>query len=241
MTESYEELRDSATGGGEEAWRQADREEGNLRRLYATLKEDPRWFEEYKAQKAWEASEAAKDKITDGRERAREMLEAQARSGERFGIPGPGGEALVTNDPQKLKASQNEAARIARKIDRIDNSGKGGPLKPDRLAVLRGEYDRGLEVGGPQGGIVCRGVLAAADELGIDAGSVVDGFRKDRHRESLERGELAGRLARTVGGSVPEPPFARPGRPVQQGGSPRPLFVPRSRATMAEQGGGRHW
>lgn len=241
MSGTYEELRDSATGGGGEAWRQADREEGNLRRLYATLKEDARWSEEHKAEKAWEAYETAREKITGGREKAREMLEAQARSGERFGIPVPEGEALVTSDTTKLLASQNEAARIVRKIDRIDSSGKGGPLKPDRLAVLRAEYGRGLEAGGAQGGIVCRGVLAAADEFGIDAGSVVDGFRKDRHRESLERGELSGRLARTVGGSVPEPPFARPGRPVQQGGDPRPLFVPRSRPTVLKQSGGRHW
>lgn len=105
--------------------------------------------------------------------------------------------------------------------------------------MLRQEYGRGLEAGGAQGGIVCRGVLAA--ELGIDVHSVVDGFQKDRHRESLERGELSGRLARTVGGSVPEPPVARPGRPVQQGGGPGPLFVPRSRPTVLKQSGRRHW
>jgi hypothetical protein len=241
MSETYAEMRDGATGEGGEAWRRADREDGNLRQLYTTLKGDNRYSDEYKAEKAWEAYEAVREKIAGGREKAREMLEAQARLGERFSIPVPDGEALVTSDTTKLLASQNEAARIVRKIDRIDNSGKGSPLKPDRLAVLRQEYGRGLEVGGAQGGIVCRGVLAAADELGVDAHSIVDGFRKDRHRESLERGEHSGRLARTVGGSVPPPPFPRPGRPVQQGGGPRPLFVPRDRPTVIKSNGGRLW
>jgi hypothetical protein len=53
MTESYDQLRDQATGGGAEAWRQADREEGKLRGLYTSLKEDPRWSEEHKAENTW--------------------------------------------------------------------------------------------------------------------------------------------------------------------------------------------
>ena len=240
MTESYEELRDSATGGGGEAWRQADREETNLRRLYAALKEDSRWSEEHKSEKAWEAYEVAREKIAGGREKAREHLETQARGGVRASLPFPGGEGPVTSDTQKYLATQNEASRIVRKIDRISGSAKGGPLKASPLDVLRQEYGRGLEAGGTQGGIICRGVLAAADELGIDAGSVVDGFRKDRHREALERAQVSERLAGTVGGSVPEPPFKKPGRLASSAPGPAPLFIPRSRATIAKQGG-RHW
>jgi hypothetical protein len=120
-----------------------------------------------------------------------------------------------------------------RKIDRTDNSGKDGPLKPDRLDVLRQEYARGLEMGGMQVSILCRGVLAAADELGIDTDSVVDGFRKDRHRESLERAEHSQRLAGFIGGSVPEPPFARPGATGGRGSEPRnrlsAVLIPRDR------------
>jgi hypothetical protein len=104
-------------------------------------------------------------------------------------------------------------------------------LKPDKLAVLREEYARGLETGGTQGGIVCRGVLAAADELGIDTDSVVDGFRKDRHRESLERAQRSEMLVGSIGGSVPEPPFKRPGS--GRGSEPRrgsgALLIPRDR------------
>jgi hypothetical protein len=42
MTESYEQLRESATGKAWGAWKAADREESNLRTLYRTLKENPR-------------------------------------------------------------------------------------------------------------------------------------------------------------------------------------------------------
>ena len=38
MSETYESLRDNATGEGAEAWRAADREEARLRALYLELK-----------------------------------------------------------------------------------------------------------------------------------------------------------------------------------------------------------
>jgi hypothetical protein len=37
MTETYEQLRDSASGEAGEAWRRADREESNLRATYRQL------------------------------------------------------------------------------------------------------------------------------------------------------------------------------------------------------------
>lgn len=210
MTETYESLRDSATGEAGEAWKAADREESNLHALYRELREDPRYTDEHKAEQAWQRYEAAKEKIAAGKEKARDLLEKQSRSGERFSIPLPDGESLITSDTNKLLASQNAQASIIRKLDRMDASGKG-PFKPDRVEVLRREYGRGLEVGGVQGGIICRGVLAAADELGVDTNAVVDGFRKQRHRESLERAEHAERLSQHIGKHVPEPPFPRPG------------------------------
>jgi hypothetical protein len=91
MTESYEQLRDGATGDGGDAWRAADRETGKLYALYRELKEDPRYSDDYKAEKAWAVYDANKAKIEAKRERAREHLEKQARSGERFSIPMPPG------------------------------------------------------------------------------------------------------------------------------------------------------
>ena len=236
MSESYEALRDGATGEGGEAWRAADREESNLRALYRELKEDPRYTEEHKADKAWGAYEDARDKIAAGKAKARELLEKQARTVERFSVPVPGGEGLVTTDAQKLLASQNEATRIVRKLDRMAASAKG-PVGPDRVEVLREEYRRGLDIGGMQGGVICRGVLEAADELGVDKHAVVDSFRKERHHESLERAQLAARLTDLIGGKVPEPPFTKPGEGFPRGGGSEPrrgsgaLLIPRGPKT----------
>jgi hypothetical protein len=194
MTETYEQLRDAASGDAGQAWRSADREESNLRALYRSLKEDPRYTEEHKAQKAWESYETAKEKIVAGsREKARESLKKQAQTAERLSIPLPDGEELITTDTSKLLAAQNEAARIIRKLERAGQS--GGPFRPNRVEALKEKYARGLEVGEMEGGVICRGVLMAADELGADASAVVDEFRKQRHRKSLESAHHAQRLA----------------------------------------------
>ncbi len=230
---SYEELRDEATGDGADAWREADRETAKLRDTYERLKEDPRFTEEYRAEQAWEAFGAAEGKIAENKAKARELLAKQARTAERFSLPFPDQETPITTDTSKLLASQNEASRIVRKVDRAEAGGKKGPFRPDRLEVLRAEYGRGLEVGGVQGGAVCRGVLEAAEELGVDRHAVVDGYRKDRHRESFERAEHYGRLTDLIGGGVPEPPFAKPGSgrgsDFHAGGS-KAIFLERERA-----------
>lgn len=207
---TYEELRDQATGEGADAWREADREEGRLRALYRELKEDPRYTNEHKSETAWKAYENARGKIAENRAKARELLQKRARSAEEVSLPLPPFEALHTTDTNKLIASQNEASRIVRKLDRMATG--DGPFRPDKAGALRKEYGRGLEVGGVQGGAICRGALEAADEVGVDRESVVGGFRKERHREALERAEHCARLAAHVGGKVPEPPFARPDR-----------------------------
>jgi hypothetical protein len=220
MTETYEQLRDSATGEGADAWRAADREESNLRSLYRELKEDPRYTDDHKAEKAWRRYEASKEKIETGKVEARELLAKQARSAQRFSVPMPDGESLITGDTQKVLASQNEASRIIRKLDRLQASSKG-PFKPDRMELLRAEYQHGLETGGVAGAAICRGVLDAADELGVDTNAVVNGFRKQRHHESLERAQHAARLTQLIGGKVPEPPFSRPGAARGRGSEPR--------------------
>jgi hypothetical protein len=211
MTDTYESLRESAGGTAGEAWRAADRAEANLRALYQELKDDPRYTEEHKAATAWERYEAAKDKITADKEKARELLQKQLRSAERLSVPLPGAEAVNTTDTDKLLASQNEATRLVRRIDRLE-AGAKGPFKPDRVNVLKEQYQRGLEVGGVQGGAICRGVLLACEELGVNTDAVVDPFRKQTHRDSLEHAQHVERLLFTVGGKPPEPPFPRPGR-----------------------------
>jgi hypothetical protein len=248
MSETYEQLRDSATGDGGDAWKSADREESNLRSLYRELKEDPRFTDEHKAEQAWAKYEATKEKIAAGKEKAKELLQKQALSGERMSVPFPPGEGPITVDTEKLLISQNEATRLVRKIERLEKSAKG-PFKPDRTETLKQEYGRGLEVGGMQGGAICRGVLSAADELGIDTDSVVDGFRKERHHESLERGAHSERLLDLIGGSAPEPPFPRPGEVGRGSNDPRrssTLLLPKEaplalKPTLGSPGKRRPW
>jgi hypothetical protein len=232
MTETYEQLRDAAGGDAGQAWRSADREESNLRALYRSLKEDPRFSEEHKAQKAWESYEVARERIVAGREKARKPLKKQAQTAERLSIPLPDGEELITTDTSKLLAAQNEAARIIRKLERASLASPArGPFRPTPVEVLKEEYARGLEVGGMEGGVICRGVLMAADELGADASAVVDEFRKQRHRKSLESAHHAQRLAGLIGTRIDaEPPFPRPGTrgSLARRASPRVLLVPRA-------------
>ena len=154
----------------------------------------------------------------------------------------PEGEHLTPSDASKLLASQNEASRIVRKLERLATSG-AGPFKQNPAEVLKGEYERGLEVGGVQGGAICRGVLEAADELGVDKDQVVDAFRKQSHRNALEDAERALMLTQHISRSVPEPPFPNPnlqrvkasGRVGTYGAGGRKQFVPRPEAT-AEKG-----
>jgi hypothetical protein len=229
MTETYEQLRDSATGEAAEAWRRADREEANLRTLYRELKDDPRYTNEHKATTAWQRYEAAKETIVADKEKAREGLAKQVRNGERFSIPMPEGEHLVPSDTSKLLASQNEASRIVRKLDRLE--GGKGPFKQKPSEVLKSEYERGLQIGGVQGGAICRGVLEAADELGIDKHQVVDSFRKQSHRNALEDAERASLLSQHIGSQIPQPPFARPSAPRE--GRDK-LLIPRERTIQTK-------
>jgi hypothetical protein len=139
-------------------------------------------------------------------------------------------EQVAIADTSKLLASQNEATRIIRKLERSSARQSSSPFKPNTAEALKEEYARGLEIGGMQGGVICRGVLMAADELGVDTSQVVDGFRKQRHHESLERARHAERVADLIGTRIKvEPPFPRPGsRAARMAGRPTHLLVPRS-------------
>jgi hypothetical protein len=205
---SYESLRDSARGQAAPLWKTADKEEATLGAYYEQLRDDPRFTEEHKSELAWSHYNQAKEKIVEGREKASEMLATDAATYRRQSLPMPGGEGPITQDPQKILITQNESQRINRKIARLQES--PGPFRPDIASTLRQEYERGLEVGGTMGGALCRAVLAVADEQGIEPDSVVDSFRKDRHRELVERAQHAEHLRQYLGKRIKEPPFGKP-------------------------------
>jgi hypothetical protein len=223
VSPSYESIQQEAKGPGVEEWRHADKLRADLTATYHSLREDPRYTEEHKAERAWERYETAKEKIAADSEKARELLEKRVISAERLSIPFPAGEGLITTDTNKLLASQNEATRIVRKVERKK-------LKPTQAReILREEYERGLEIGGIQGGAICRGVCQAADELTLDIHSVVHPFRKERHHESLEQAQHAARLTQLISRHIPEPPYPRPNA---SGSSRDNLFIPQSRGQM---------
>jgi hypothetical protein len=205
---SYEELRDSARGEAASLWKAADREEEALTNYYEALADDPRFTDEYRSTLAWQRYHDAKEKIVGGRQKASEQLAANAATYHRQSLPMPGGEGPITQDALKILITQNETQRISRKLARLQEA--PGPFRPDITSALRQEYERGLEVGGTMGGALCRAALAVCDEQGIDPDAVVDGFRRDRHRELVERAQHAEHQQMYLSKRLKEPPFSKP-------------------------------
>ncbi len=204
----YEQIRDQESGPAGQAWREADRQESELRNLYESLREDNRYTEEHKSRQAWDAWISKKDAILEGRKQAKETLQKQARSAERYSVPLPKDASSVVKDATELTAIQHEASRIKEKVQRLQET---NPLSGgDKAEPLRAEYGRGMELGGVEGAAICRGTLSAAEDLGVPVDSVVDSFRKDHHRESQERAQAANQSAFTIGTRIKEPPFPRP-------------------------------
>jgi hypothetical protein len=219
---SYEQLRSSADGEAGEAWDAVDRQVRDLRRYYEKLREDERLTSDYKSEEAWKRFEAAKPKIEQGKEKTKDLLEKQIRSRHQSSIPMPKGHGGPARDTNALLVAQNEASRIVRKIDRMgDAKSRKSPFKPDKTEMLRTEYERGLEIGGVEGASICRGALAAGNELGVDVDSIVDSFRTERHRESLQRSQQAARQLDLIGSDIPQPPFPAPGQRGRGSDSPR--------------------
>jgi hypothetical protein len=75
--------------------------------------------------------------------------------------------------------------------------------------ILREDYERGLDEGGPSGDATVRTCVGLARDLGLDLDSVVGGRRRGFQRRCLEDAMEARRRADTVGRSVPEPSFRR--------------------------------
>lgn len=239
MSETYEQLRDSVTDNETRAaWRQHDRRRETLTSLYRELKDDPRYTAEYKAEMAWEAFEDAKSKIAADREKALGGLEKEARGLEMMAMPRPKGETLAAKSPEQLLAAQNEAGRIVRKVERLQNA--TGPLNPNAAAVLREEYVRGMDLRGIEGVAICQGTLRAADELGIPH-SFLDDLRTQEQMGLLGQAQRYRRMSQSIGKRVPEPPFPRPGSAKAArlaDGGPTHLFVPRARGQQIAKGPG---
>jgi hypothetical protein len=233
VSESYETLRDSVENvEARAAWNDADRRTALLTDTYRSLRDDPRFTEAHKSKQMWEAYARQSTHIQAAGEKAREELEKDARGHEMMSIPRPKGENIFNLSTERLIAAQNEAARIARKTQRLQDA--PGPFKPNTADVLREEYAKGIEVGGVEGVAICKGALMAADELGIPEDEFLNGLRTPEQLAALEKAERCRRMAFSIPKSIPEPPLKRPTEQPASG-SPTKLFIPRDRRTHTKQ------
>jgi hypothetical protein len=122
VSESYESLRDSVENvEARAAWNDADRRTALLTDTYRNLRDDPRFTEAHRSEQMWEAYAKQSTHIQAAGEKAREELEKDARGHEMMSIPRPKGENIFNLSTERLIAAQNEAARIARKTQRLQD------------------------------------------------------------------------------------------------------------------------
>jgi hypothetical protein len=227
--ESYETLRDSVENSeARAAWRDHDRRQANLVETYRSLKDDSRYTEEHKASEMWAAYERESVRIQAAGEKARELLEKDAAGRETMATPRPKGENITNLSAEKFLAAQNEAARIGRKTQRLQNA--PGPFKASASDVLKEEYEKGMKAGGVEGVALCKGALMAADELGISEEEFLNPLRTPEQVTELGKAQHYRRLANHIGKSVPQPPMAKP-TTAQGSSGPSKLFIPRGRPT----------
>ena len=206
---TYEDLRDNdqlISRELREQWIRADQKERALRQSYAELEQDEDLTEEAKSKRAQELYERQREPLETSRKQLRERLLKASRSAEEFSIPRPSGESLSSVDPTKLLLDAMESQRIVRMVEkRSDNpvfAGRG------TSEFLRQEFQRGLEVGGVEGGSIVRGVLRAARELGVPTHDIVDSSRNDSHRQRLDEARHLMLAADSISTKVPLPPKA---------------------------------
>jgi hypothetical protein len=231
---SYESIRDGVPGDAGASWRMADLEQTALRNKYKKLQEDARYSEEHKSDQAWAAFENAKEKIAAHRQQAREKLEGEARMAEHRSLPRPVGESLIATKNEDLLVAQLEAQRLDRRVQRLVDT--PGPFNGSPNAVLREEYRKGLEMGGPEGRARCKGVLLAAEDRGISHEELLHPLRSEEHLEHLDLARRYREMTSMIGNNVPEPPFAKPDARPRGSDDPRRSpykTLPQNRGTVA--------
>jgi hypothetical protein len=227
---SYESIQQQARGPGADEWRQLDKARAELTGLYNSLREDERYAPEYKSERAWSEYEKTKAKIEQLAPEAHKKMLRSAEGLERQSIPTPEGEGLITKDTNKRLLTVHERSRLESLINRAKESAEQIPKwQANPFDLLKHEYARGLEEGGPGGGATVRAVYELARDWDMDIHAIVDDHRKPRHHEAFENAEQRLMQAELVGRHVPEPPFKRGGTsPREMGtyGSRTKAFMP---------------
>jgi hypothetical protein len=216
----------------------ADQKERTLREGLDKLRADDDLTAEAKLRRAQELHERLAPRIEEGRRQLRESLLKSSKTNERAAIPMPPGVSVGASEPTEMLLAQNERERILRAVERRRSA--AGPFKPDVADLLRQEYERGMESDSTtEAAAICRGALAAAQELGLGDGWLAP-FMRERHYEAQDKARQLYFLADSVSISAPALPreFERAMRRGQFSQNPTPpLLVPASGPPIPASGG----
>jgi hypothetical protein len=194
-----------------EQWIKADATAEGLIQSYEGILRNDELTDEAKQKRAQTLYQEKAPRVAAMRKEARDALLKAAESAERSSIPFVGGEGLTSSDTNALLASQGEADRIRRILER--RSDKSIFSNHSDSDFLTSEYKRGLKLGGVEGSAILRGCLRAAAELGLGDEWLP---REERHHAALDK---ARRLLYAADGIDTNPP--RPPKSLRRSGAGR--------------------
>jgi hypothetical protein len=212
--------RPPSANSGETLAREVQAARRDLLRQYEALDNDDRFTDAHRSAALWAAYDESKPLIEEKAKSAREKLLKSADEYEMSSIPFPGGQSLRTNSVELLSLTQGERARIVERlsyqnptVERMRQAGKNVPTSSEDRpsSILRAEFARGLDIGGPAGGAICRAVIGLAEDRGMSVHDLVDSHRRDWQRSYLQNAQDARIQARSVYSRVPLPSSPRPG------------------------------
>lgn len=210
----YEHLRESAPEEARIAWRDGARWSSYIQEKDRQLKADQSLSGQGKYEKAEGYRANAEDRIRKGYETARKVLESEAKRKHRASIPLPDNFDLSmvrVKDSAGLLAIQGEAQAIMARVERMGERMPKGMRGSHATDVLRETFASALDDGDIEGMAKARGVLKAAEQLGIPHDEVVAPFRERRHYEAADEALRLENLRGQVpsGKSLPANPFSQ--------------------------------
>ncbi|MEJ7815881.1 MAG: hypothetical protein WKF53_11970 [Rubrobacter sp.] len=198
---SYDEMREAIPSSAvREKWRAGDEAAARARTALQRIHDDETLSDEGKKQEAQRIIDRSAGEAREHYAKARETAAKDVESAYKFSVPMPDG-CLATSrakDSSEIVAVQGEAERIVQKVtgksmqaitkevSKNPNDKGMRQAASSRVAALKEEYERAMELGGLEGKVLAHATLRAADAVGVDYDSVVNDFRNDRQRRYVE-------------------------------------------------------
>jgi hypothetical protein len=210
----YEQLRDGLDGEAGISWRDGDRWTSYLKEKFEGLRADESLSEQGKSEKAQDYLDRIAPRIQKAYEEARKHLDEEVKRKRGASVPMPDNKTLFANpvkESTELVAIQSEAASIQTKVQSLQSRAPAGLRAGSHATdVLREAFAQGMEIGGVEGRVKCRGALRAAEALGVPVDDVVSAYREQRHYEAADEAQRLASMLLSVpsGKSVPANPFA---------------------------------